>query len=459
MCEMRDKDPPRRANPHVAHAGALDCSHCGAVLSLETLAPEIICPYCGERNVLPPERLNALEQYRSDVSWNYYRAEHSAQAGAQWTRWYGGTTRQKVLRNSILVSAVLMPMLFTGIGALIGSAFFPDDSRAIQTAAGWVGAVAMFVVFGWGLTRFRAPSTAVTPVKVAVVCPNCGASSAIAAGEVVDLCLTCGASLVPTPEVMANALSAAETAARNAQFEQHRQEREGMLAVLRTSRSGFVAYYIFGIFATMLTLCAGGFSLAMMIGSEPYNPIIYLLWVLDTLLFVGFWSYLSQRREKKRRWQAAMQEVAARFKGTVGGLEFAVDWLNRFWPEAYDLAFLYAGNSYCAAAGRVDGLPVLVVVNPTPLSDESPIFAHALVSRPKLVQRPRAATGSSLPPAAAPHAQHIARLGFELSMFPSGVIAKANSKQTKILCGSPKQAEVLGEIALHAARLAYEVGQ
>jgi len=44
-------------------------------------------------------------------------------------------------------------------------------------------------------------------------------------------------------------------------------------------------------------------------------------------------------------------------------------------------------------------------------------------------------------------------------MFPSGVIAKANSKQTKILCGSPKQAEVLGEIALHAARLAYEVGQ
>ena len=41
-------------------------------------------------------------------------------------------------------------------------------------------------------------------------------------------------------------------------------------------------------------------------------------------------------------------------------------------------------------------------------------------------------------------------------MFPSGVFAKANSKQAKILCGSPKQAQVLGDIAMHAARFARE---
>ncbi len=45
--------------------------------------------------------------------------------------------------------------------------------------------------------------------------------------------------------------------------------------------------------------------------------------------------------------------MATRFDGKVGGLEFAVDWLNRFWPEAYDLTFLYAGNLYCAAAGKL----------------------------------------------------------------------------------------------------------
>lgn len=317
----------------------------------------------------------------------------------------------------------------------------------------------MFVVFGFGLSRFRAPSTAVAPVKVDVVCPNCGASSGIVAGQVVDLCPTCGASLVPTTEVMASAPSATETAALNAQSEEHRKEREGMLAVLRTSRSGFVTYYVFGIFAVMLTLGAGGFSLAMMSGSEPYNPIIYLLWTLDVLLFGGFWSYLSHRREKKRRWWAALSGVATHIDGTVGGLEFAVDWLNRFWPEAYDLTFLYGGNQYCAAAGRLDGFPVLVVVNPTRLSEESPVFAHAIVARPRLVQRPSAATGSSLSPAAAPHAQHIARLGFELSMFPSGLIAKANSKQTLTLCRSPGQASVLAEIAQHMARIAHEISR
>ena len=451
--------PHEASNVRAANAEALDCSHCGAVLSLETLAPVVTCPYCGERNVLPKERFQELERYRSDVSWKYYRAEHSAKAGAQWTRWYGGTTRQKVLRNTILVCAVLMPMLFTGIGALIGTGFSPETSRSIQAAAGWVGGAAMFVVFGFGLSRFRAPSEKVAPIKVGVVCPTCGASSGIVAGEVIELCPTCGASLLPTPEVMASALSAAETAALTAQFDQYRKEREGMVAVLRTSRSGFALYYGFGIFAVLLTLGAGGFSLAMISGSEPYNPVIYFMWTLDALLVGGFWSYLSRRRARRRRWSSAIDEIAARLDGTSGGLELAVDWLNRFWPEAYDLTYLYAGYHYGAAIGSVEGCPVLVVVNPTRLSDESPIFAHALVSKSSLVPRPRTVTESSLSPTEVPHARKIARLGFELSMFPSGLIAKASSKETQALCRSPEHAQVLAEIAEHAARLAVELGR
>ncbi len=337
-------------------ARTIECARCNAAFSVEAVAAEVLCPFCGHTQ--PVAEHAELAAYQADIGRRVAAANQQHELAAAIEAWNASRSSDP-RRNLAMVYGLMLgapfalAMLLIGLDAvgLLPRTRGPGIALALG-ATSFLGLGAYFVWYFTGRARRTARTAELAPVRVA--CPTCGAPGALTPGDDVDTCGYCNAALIPSRTVIRQGLDAARVAHRQAAIARRRAQR---ISVARATNLGgwnvFMPVVMFGSVIAMLGASAVGFSIQMLTGDEPYSPAIFLLWAMTLAVAGGVAQYVSRRRARKRALAAALADIARQ----LGGTAFAtanerVQWLNAFWAGDYEQQHLI--QTYVAGSAGVD---------------------------------------------------------------------------------------------------------
>ena len=279
------------------------------------------------------------------------------------------------------------------------------------------------------------------------VCRSCGAPTQFEAGAVHSRCVYCGASLFASADTQARGLDEAARALAKTRLEALKSERYFAVGLARTYRR--IALWKKGSLIVLPALAAIVLSQSDLPDADAKAlglAALSLLAVFVVLLL----AFL--RRAQLGRAERAVRGIATPPDGhEVRGTKAITAWMNAHWWDAYhvyDLSFTYESR---AAAGRLYGLPVLVIAAPLSVQDEP--FLDVLVSA---WFDGRSERGEGPVAKGDPDARRaLQERGFTLKSGPSGLHARlAHDESRRRL----KQGVDLGVIAELVARIAVSQG-
>jgi len=417
---------------------------------LQGLAPRIRCPYCALDQDVPPQQLAALAQYQSSAGDLVARIQDERNQRARWERWYrpDGTARGGYLPAfaifGSLVAVYLVAMLLFHEDVIDAATL----GNVLPYAILGLYFVGMGGVIAWNMSRRRGASTS-APTALAQ-CPRCGGSLPFEAGRVSERCVHCGAALVAAPAVMQGAIEAARANLRAEAMARYRLERRAMEGTYRQSAALVMPYIVLGSFLPMTAGAAIAFTVDLLTNEHSDTPVggLAVIWLL-ALANGGAIALLAHlRRERKRRWRAVADGIAARVAGRVWttGSDW-VGWLNAMWAGPYAITNLFFGPCFHAVTGSLGGFAVGVDLDPVPASSEHGSRRADVLLAACL---PGDAQTVPVPPDLA---QRALALGFSLSSCTGGLVATGGDAMPTLQQSSP---DVAAEALAVAARLLAE---
>lgn len=436
------------------------CDRCGANFRVQALAAVVPCPYCGHQQQLSQERLGRLATYQQQVGAHDAAADEHAQQLAAWQQWYGDREdgQRKLGTGTFFLFFAGFAVLSGGIGALL-AALGIVQWELVPTFVMMGGFMPAMVAF-YGLYFYRLSKSQTAQADragaVRVACPSCGAPGGLTPGEVVDHCKHCRAPLVPTREIMAQAVDAAVMARRQAAIERYRTERDAMSQVYSRSASGAAAYFAVLPFALMFSIAAIGLTHEVVTGETQTRPeAIALVWLITLAVWGVFFGILMFRKNRKARTRAALDHLARQFSGQIlENVSMTAAWLNQFWAGPYPIQQFYVGSGYGAVALRVG--PYLAML------DYNPERAQHMVQRTQLMIAawvPGAFDGGQavVTAAAQPLVSELRREGWEVSFQEGGIIVKADEQLVRQM-KRPEALHVVAPVLDRAVRVAEAMG-
>jgi hypothetical protein len=447
-----------------AGARTIRCEQCGAAIELVDLRPAVTCRYCGRSQPVDEAVLERLEHYRDQVGFQLSSAEQERKNAA---RWEYHTRRMKgsgYVKQTVVAMAIAMGAPAVVIGAfmllkhqgVIGN----EQMMYLGPVCTGVTLLGLMGYFVWYYTGAKRKGTQTSMEADTVACPQCGAANEMLPGQVVDTCEHCGAALFPDEEARRRGVEAAADEHRRARMERYRAERSGMATYGRLGMgSNVVMLVVAGSFLVPLGLGAVGFTVAMMVGAEPYSPAIFLLWGALVLLLAGVTAYVLWTKRLKQRIRLGLEQLVERHQGQIlGGLQGTVSWLNRYWAGPFDLKALVRGPYNDSAWFALEGYPVLVDLDLKAASQHHEPRAWILLA----AEIPAVSAGHDatlqLTAGVRTAINAIADEGFEADFQQGGLIAKADRATIRSLLRSPETIPPLfDEVATHMTTLAHHL--
>lgn len=448
------------------------CARCGGTFPLATLAPGVLCPYCGAPQSMSGTAVVEAQQYRRDVFREMDAADRERDAAAAWGRWSGATSVPVAALAFTLVMFVV-PLLVSLPGWLMAYGHLDVPPRVMSAlgstgslcaVASMVGMTLAFVALQSRRASARAERAALEGGRE-VACPHCGAPNRLVHGQHVSTCAHCRGALVPSRTVIRAGLDAARAERRRATLERYRAERRGMLGV--ASYSGTwqriaPLFYVIPLAPMVIGVCLVPLSAP---GRHPSLGALLLVAVpllLVTAAAAGGGAFLFVRaRQRKAAARRALEDLAGQFHGrAIDRVEDLVEWLDARWAGPYDVHFIGAGPGFGGALIDAFGYPAAVVVNPVEsrgAGHRTPTHVRVLVA----AWVPSASDGGP-PPALGPEAQRtvewLRAAGFLVSCEEAGLLAMAQDHVVAHVRRHPEAAHQLAPVIGHLARLAHEVG-
>ncbi len=351
----------------------ITCARCGGVIAIGGRQPRVRCCYCGHDQVIPPEKLAAIEDYERTAGAILRRIDGERGQRVAMERWYGADGKA---RGSWVASLlVLLPILvitITGVALMKAKVVSETTMGSFMS----VGIIGVYVLGLGGYVAFmsmrgkRAPGAR---VQIGAQCPRCGGPQPFDAGRSVECCAHCGASLLAGPKLMAQAVDAALADLRREAMARFRLERNAMSNAYRSSAGTATPYIIFGSF---LPITAGGaivFSVDRLVGNDAQTPIggLVALWTLALINGAIPFAIFMLRRKTRSQWRAIAQGAASRIGGRVTTRTTDwVGWLNSVWAGPYAVANLMTGPYFHVVTGQVAGFAVAVDLDPVPADSQ-----------------------------------------------------------------------------------------
>jgi DNA-directed RNA polymerase subunit RPC12/RpoP len=353
-------------------ARSIGCVACGGQFEIASPEAWVVCPYCRQRQALPPELLRELGEFRERFRPEQERADQAMQHSSAWREVAKGPGPLGPLGLFLIQVVVLGPIGLSILSKQLGWGFDP----------GFAAYAAYAVLLGVGLLLARSrrrPAQARRTLRANlgvqdVDCPSCGARNDYDPRGAVTACAYCESALFPSTAVLGQSLEAARIARRQALLDKYRAERAGTAKLALDMRQG--GQYSA---ARSLPVVAGSVVCFLLLGamtsevgkSLPDEPALYALWLS---LPIG-WAIIGRRntRRKARRAQleAELAELAVRHHGRFStDVRDCVAWLDRYWAGPRPIRLI--GNWYFVVSGSAGGHPVLAELNLEGLHYESP---------------------------------------------------------------------------------------
>jgi hypothetical protein len=379
-----------------------------------------------------------------------------------WDRWYGGRGGQAKAGVGV-VWVVFGGMLAFAIvlGCVAHAIMTSGDARlaAVATLVVPIGVpvVALTAIVGYSIWYYggkRRERGASAPVSHLATCPNCGASNELEPGQVLERCAYCGTGLMPSPPMMAQALSDAEAARLRAELERYRAERRGMATAIRSSAGAYVPYIVLGSFLPMTLGGAIAFT-ADGITKAEFEPGLAALWSIAAvngglIALVHAW-----RRAWADRFGRLAQLANTGFAQHSLDFDGFIGWLNAHWAGPVPLTEIFSGAQFRAVSLAIGGYPGLLVLNPTPLAEGYPGYIAVYLA----AQIPGThANGGWGPAITAPQRAALEALGFCVSLESGGLKAHADARTARRLARRADGAGVLGQVATTLLGMARTTG-
>ncbi len=411
---------------------SLRCQSCGAAFALLQLTPFVQCPHCHQHQQLPPALLAELQRYQQHVAQHQAVAQQHYQHAEAWQRWTTGKASNPKKNFFMAYGLLLGPaIVLSALAAIVNSMgllpeFFRGPGLSFTLMGLTYGGVGVYLVWYFSGGRAKRRESTTRTENVAVACPNCGALGMLTPGEAVDTCNFCRAALVPSQTTMLRAVDAAELHARKAQMERYRLERKGMANVQGYNVSNLLPFILAGSFLLPLGGSAVMISIQMLRGAEPYNPAIFLLWVLTFALAGGLFGFHHLRKQKRAAFTEALGHVLHQFPGCLHDrVDVVVSWLNQFWSARYQTQFLMTGPYAMLAWVNARGFPAFLYVDPVSGGQHhSPKLHLLLAAWPRPSRQVDQASANA-------HRARLAQIGFEVSETEAGLMAIADRETQK----------------------------
>ena len=439
----------------------ITCRSCGSSIPVQALQPVVNCPFCGKEQIVDQEMLRRLQDYQDRVKSRLDKARADKKQAETMDWWYGkmrpGSARTTWI-VILLFMAVPIGLSFLSM-AVIQAGILPKEAMRFMPAF-MFGAIILGLVgyYVWFYSGKRKGTRAVSLSETRMVCPNCGARNVLAPGQVLERCAYCSAMLVPSAKVIQQSLEEVDRAARAAEMERYRKEREGIAKVMSYSMGGSVVYLTLGPFILMLGVSGAIFTYQVAIGKEPYSPAIFLLWaaffgVLGALVLI-----VTLRRSKRRRWTESLGEFARTFGGQVaGGTGGVVGWLNAYWAGPYELINIMAGRYGNGVTFICQGYPALLFVDPVAASDQHRAKVHLFIAAWVPGVSDAAGGQARLTPATSSLIGQTESSGFRVIVQQAGILAEADEHVVKRLRKNPEETASLVPLAGQLVRIASSI--
>jgi DNA-directed RNA polymerase subunit RPC12/RpoP len=411
------------------------CVRCGGTIDVMPASSSLRCPYCAHEQGLPPALHADLHRYGGTVARELSRADEAYARAAGWQQW--SEQSQRAIPRLKLVIPLLSAV------TLCGALAFPI-SQALGFPPAQVGAVLTpllvvpsFLLFGYVLYVYSGPGVAAKRVaagRVAVACPNCGAGGEMVPGTPGQVCGYCGSLRMASAPVMRRGIDAAELAHRRARLEEFRNERLGMVGLSRYDMSAYLPYLVGG--SLLLPVGGGtiGFSVAMLSGSEPFNPAIFAMWALFLGIVFTLAFVFIYRRSRLAAFRSSVSDLGHQFTAyPLAGAMDVAEWLNRYWPASYQVAHLRQGHFFVAAAFDVFGYPALLNADFTSGQHYKPRLHLLLAAESRIASNVDAEARRRVNAALA----RCRQLGFTVSESEAGLLAVADPETLAIVRRSP----------------------
>jgi DNA-directed RNA polymerase subunit RPC12/RpoP len=427
------------------------CVSCGGRIPLATLQPSVVCPYCRTVQHIADAQRDALTRYHAQVHGELARAERERLQVRAWDRWYGGRGGQAkagfgvawVVFGGMLAFAI-------ALGCVAQAMMMSGDARlaavAVLVVPIGVPVIALTAIIGYSIWYYggkRRKREASAPVSHVATCPNCGAANELEPGQVLERCAYCGTGLMPSPPMMAQALSDAEAARLRAELERYRAERRGMATAIRTSAGAFVPYIVLGSFLPMTLGGAIAFT-ADGISKDQFEPGLAALWSIAAVNGGSIALVYVWRRAWADRFGRLAQLANTGFAQQSLDFDGFIGWLNAHWAGPVPLTEIFSGAHFRAVSLAIGGYPGLLVVNPTPLAEGYPGYiAVYLAAR---IPGAHANRGWD-PETTAPQRAVLEALGFRVSLESGGIKAHADARTARRLARRADGGGVLAEVA------------
>jgi hypothetical protein len=229
-----------------------------------------------------------------------------------------------------------------------------------------------------------------------------------------------------------------------------------LLATQVRSSAGSLDIIIGGSMLVPAIGSAAWFSVEIARGREPYDPMVWVLWLVSAAglaLIVGF---RLRRRSRKRRLARALDRAGGSFEGRrLASHDHVVAWLNGVWAAPSVHEDLYEGPYHAAVAGQLRGYRVLIDVEPEGYSYEDAVVP------PRVLVHVAALVGSASPPSPSwqEHQAALARTGFELVLAPeAGLLARGLPELCIRVRRHPEALAELGSVVQRLVSLAQACG-
>lgn len=416
------------------------------------------CPYCKAVQTISEGQRSELARYQADVGNELARAEQERDKVRTWDMWYGGRGGRS--KSGVGVSMAifgLMIALAIALGGISQWLLMSGDPSLVPFATMLtpVGVPILFVVtivgysvWYYGGRRRARPRGA--PPRTLATCPRCGATNALAPGQVLERCSHCGTSLMPTPTMMAHGFGAAEAARLRAELERYRAERRGMASVIKSSGGSVVPYIVVGSFLPM-TLGAAIMFTVDGLSTGKMEPGIAILWLLAVLNVAPIVLVYLWRKARRERWAWIVERASAPFVHRALDFDGFVGWLNAHWAGPVALTEIFPGAYFQASSLVVGDFVGLVVLNPTPLAESYPGYAAIYLAAwvPAVHGR-----GSGNLAATASERTALDALGFRVMVDGAGFRAMADERVANALRRHEDGGAILARVASTLAEIA-----
>lgn len=442
--------------PRTPEAMPARCERCGGTFGFVPAGSRVRCPYCHHEQNLSPELEAELRRYGGAVARELSRADDAYARAASWQQW-SEQGQRAIPRLKLVIPLLSVISLCVAAAFPISQALGipPNQASVVLTPLLVLPSFLMFgyVIYAYSGARGAAKRTAIGGITVA--CPNCGASGEMTPGAAGQVCAYCGALLMASAPVMRHGIDAAELAHRRARLEEFRHERLGMATLSRYDMSAYVPYIAGGSLLLPLGGATIGFSVAMLAGTEPYDPAIFVMWAMFLGLVFTLGGVLVYRRNRLAAFRSVLSDLGHQFPAhALASPADVVEWLNRYWPERYDVAHLRQGHFFVASALQVFGYPVLLHADFTSGQHHEPRL-HLLLSAQRVA-------AVALHPDARRyiHAalQHCRQLGFSVAESEAGLFAMADAETVSTVRRFPASLHQVATVISTMARAAQASG-